>query len=86
MMQVDLHLPPPRPIDHNCHWCNCVVFVHIARGGLWLRRYPNCVRAFRTAGALHTHQGWHKRKENLEAGVYDRLEDLPKVRLTIAST
>ena len=50
-----------------------------------LRRYPNCSRTFRAAGALNTHQGWHKRNENLEAGVYDRLEDLPEVRLAIAS-
>ena len=86
MMQVVLHLPPPRPLDCKCPNCNPVARVHIARAGLWLRRYPNCSRIFRGAGALHTHQGWHKRKENIEAGVYDRLEDLPKVRLTIAST
>ena len=45
------------------------------------RRYPGCVRVFTLPGALHTHTGWHKRKENIQAGVYDRLGHHLKVNL-----
>ena len=31
-------------------------------------------------GALHTHTGWHKRKENIDAGLYDLLGHHLKVR------
>ena len=44
-------------------------------------RYPGCTRVFTMPGALHTHTGWHKRKENISAGVYDRLGHHLKVRI-----
>eukprot|EP01046_Picozoa_sp_COSAG06_P052816 COSAG06_NODE_8968_length_2022_cov_2.432137_2_plen_176_part_00 len=44
-------------------------------------RYPNCTRQFKTGYQLHSHTGWHKRKENLDAGVYDRCSHPLKVRL-----
>ena len=25
------------------------------------------------AGALHTHDGWHKRRENIDNGTYEKL-------------
>ena len=44
-----------------------------------LCRYPGCSRVFKLPGALHTHTGWHKRKENLDAGLYDLVEHHLKV-------
>ena len=43
-------------------------------------RYPGCSRMFKLPGALHTHTGWHKRKENIDAGLYDGLGHHLKVR------
>ena len=37
------------------------------------RRFPGCERQFANAGALHTHQGWHRRKQRMKDGVYDKL-------------
>ena len=37
------------------------------------RRFPGCERQFANASALHTHQGWHRRKQRMKDGVYDKL-------------
>ena len=42
-------------------------------------RYPGCNRVFKLPAALHTHTGWHKRKENISDGVYDRVAHHTKV-------
>ena len=49
-------------------------------------RYPGCNRVFALPGALHTHTGWHKRKENISAGVYDRLGHHLKVSVMAGTT
>ena len=42
--------------------------------------HPGCVRVFNSLGALHTHMGWHKRKELIAKGAYERTEHHLKVR------
>lgn len=39
--------------------------------------YPGCVKTFKLPGALHTHNGWHKRRENIDNGVCKRRTGLP---------
>ena len=34
-------------------------------------RHAGCSRIFKVPGALHTHTGWHRRKERIDAGEYD---------------
>jgi hypothetical protein len=37
----------------------------------WCGRYPGCHRAFKLPSALNAHVGWHKRKINIDSGVYN---------------
>ena len=49
-------------------------------------RYYGCGRKFKTPGALHTHSGWHKRRDNMDNGIYERQCHTQKVHLPPART
>ena len=52
----------------------------VAQGDSYACTHPGCVRVFNSLGALHTHMGWHKRKELIAKGAYERTEHHLKVR------
>ena len=53
----------------------------VVRGDSYACTHPGCVRVFNSLGALHTHMGWHKRKELIAKGAYERTEHHLKVRI-----
>lgn len=85
--RVPMPVRPPRPSGASSTRCRRPGTTSTpisSRDGVerCVRRYPGCSRVFNLPGALHTHTGWHKRKENISAGVYDRLGHHLKVRAT----
>ena len=54
---------------------------HCRRHRTYRGRRQECKRKFTTKAALHTHIGWHKRKDNETNGVYDARDNLKKVSI-----
>ena len=72
--------------SHGCRKISECVCTHRAYTIAYACSYEGCGRKFKTPGALHTHTGWHKRRDNMDNGIYERQCHTQEVHLPPAQT